>query len=571
MAILTIAHHEKYVPTDTILYIQDREKTIANHDTHKVLRHIMGHCVEDIVAVGYNGCSGIREVAAEQFRHSAATYHAIYPPRDISVTHITVEQYLHSTRRKRLPKRIKPDANGIITVIKTETYAEHLVISPHKTDRVSSATLQEIISKLMAHPYLRNYYALSAIHSNTDEIHAHILICNYAKDGSRKLCLSGSKLREFRRHLDHICCEYGISIIDTHEARLDPAHSAWIDQVITEDEIKVWPENHGSFTRGGRDQSASWMAAQSQRIKQHVDDILADPRLPPAYADLLLAQIEQGAMAYYPPYIIRPISVPELEAAILAQGGKARRDLLRVRQKEYYAVRMRIRANGKYRTRTLIESIIYLAYIIFSRHTTFLTTYYPATAEQLCAAFGPVDQVLQAQMDAIAFAREYNVRTPPQLHQRVDEINRTIAEVDQAIRADETLLSDKDLLSALRIWHSHVGPEELAQRARDYLSARGYTTYAQRDALLREVYRCPKRLERNREYLERLQANLQRGHQAIDTINQVSVMVETSDRCVQEACKRKPDLDTQLLRADQTRKQQPKYHHKNAERCVTGR
>lgn len=57
---------------DCIKYIQDPQKIVANEQTMNVMRYMQSHCIEDVASVGYNGCSGVREMAVEQFRMDEA-------------------------------------------------------------------------------------------------------------------------------------------------------------------------------------------------------------------------------------------------------------------------------------------------------------------------------------------------------------------------------------------------------------------------------------------------------------------------------------------------------------------
>ena len=61
---------------------------------------------------------------------------------------------------------------------------------------------------------MSGFYALSAAHYNTDNIHIHILICNHSADGTHTLSMKRDKIKAMRDELDHICAEMGFSTLN---------------------------------------------------------------------------------------------------------------------------------------------------------------------------------------------------------------------------------------------------------------------------------------------------------------------------------------------------------------------
>lgn len=415
MAVLTVAGHIRGNVRGCMEYIQAPEKIVPNNATSNVLRYMQSHCVEDVCSVGYNGCSGVLDLALEQFRLAEDAYREIHPARKPQETRITVEQYLKANHKRRLPKHVKPDADGMITVRKGEVSAEHLVISAHKEDSPSPALLQAVVDEFMRHPYLQGFPAVSNLHwDKPSHRHAHILICNYRSDGGRKLSLSGTKLRELRRHLDKICYAHGLSIIDTREARLNPEHSEWIDRVKAEGKVKVWPEQ-----RRGQD---SWKAADNR------------------------SKAEQ--MALQEKYWDVPAQVKATANDILRNGwfvadGEYLRMIRRAEQRHrfyYVSLWEYDRHKRRYRERSTLELIYCLARLAITSDTDFLTRNYPRKAETLTACFGPPDRELQWIFDSIAAARELNCRSPVELEQRRKEIGLAMRETAKAIKYDEAAL-----------------------------------------------------------------------------------------------------------------------------------
>lgn len=415
MAVLTVAGHVRGNVRGCMEYIQDPEKIVPNNATSNVLRYMQSHCVEDVCSVGYNGCSGVLDLALEQFRLAEDAYREIHAARKLQETRITVEQYLKANHKRRLPKHIKVDADGMITIRKSEVSAEHLVISAHKEDHPSPALLQSVVDEFMRHPYLQGFPAVSNLHWNTDEKHAHILISNYRSDGSRKLSLSATKLRELRRYLDRICYAHGLSVIDTREARLNPEHSEWLDKVLAEGKIKVWPEQ-----RRGQD---SWKAADNRSKAETID-------LQEKYWD-----VPAAVKATANDILLNGWFVADGEYLRMLRRAKLRDEELRHRF-YYVSTRYYDQSKQRYRERSTLELIYCLARLAITSDADFLARNYPSRA----VSFGPPDRELQWMFDSIAAARELNCKSPVELEQRRREIGMAMRETAKAIKYDEAAL-----------------------------------------------------------------------------------------------------------------------------------
>lgn len=481
MAVLTAAGRIHGDVQGCLDYIRDPEKIVPNTATSNVLRYMQSHCVEDICSVGYNGCSGVREMALEQFRLAEAAYRKNHAARKPQETRITVEQYLASNHKKKLPRHIKPDADGMITIRKSEVSAEHLVISAHKEDRPSPALLQAVVNEFMQHPYLRGFPAVSNLHWNTDEKHAHLLICNYRADGSRKLSLSGTKFRELRRYLDRICYAHGLSIIDTREARLNPEHSEWLDKVIAEGKVKVWP--------GERRGQANWKAADNRSKAETI-------ALQDKYWD-----VPAPVKATGKEIIRNSWFVADGEYLRMIRRAKLRDEELKQR---FYHVSIKEydRRKHRYRERSTLELIYCLARLAITSDTAFLARNYPSRAETLTASFGPPDRELQWMFDSIAAARELNCRSPVELEQRRQEIGMAMRETARAIKYDAAVIAS--------------GRQS-------------------------EPERYERRLQENRAHMDALKRDYRRAVRAIKSLDNARVMVERYNSAALEAAKEPPE------------------------------
>lgn len=573
MAVLAPPIHIKTDTNACIKYIQDREKTIAGDQTMRVMRYMQSHALEEISSVGYNGCSGIREVAVEQFRHAEELYRQKHPARKKQITKISIEQYLESNHKKKLPKHIKPDEDGMITITKTETIAEHLIFSLHTYDEITSPLFQKLCDKFMEHPYFKNHPALSNQHWNTDEKHIHILISNFSFDGSRKLSLSGTKLRELRRYLDLLCYEFGLSIVDTKEARLDPEHSKWLDEVKAEGKIIVWDEKKvGGNWKHNRNQ-------KDAEIEEGIDN---------SYIRLenkaLAKEIEKKELiTRYNPYI-RQTYRTELPDELLAMLVAAK-DAKAIEEAEERAIRAKKEEEAKktksqvdkiyyvrrhyysrppygYRHPPLIVSIFALAKLIVTGESKLLDDYYPKkyTKHTADTLYAPVDKFSQDLIDSIDTSRDLNIRIPSELDIRKQQIGSRIGKVKRAIAYDKkTIANGEKLYFAISVLNNPNSAEEQKNAAYHYLASNGLSKKEKRDDLVLRYTMAQKRLADNERHLEDLNKDYRRLAKSDATFERISAECSRWNQAAKEAVKELPDV---LLAKHQVHDKDHNTNHK---------
>ena len=154
-----------------------------------------------------------------------------------------------------------------VYIKKEPILAQHCFLSFPEFEHPSPEELRKITDELMHSATLSQFYAISAAHYNTDNAHIHLLISNFAKDGSRTISMNNERIREIRAELDRICVSHGYSIIENSEMRqkCGTKYSEWVDEVKKGCCITVIPENGGSFTKQGRSKKGSYQL--SQKIK----------------------------------------------------------------------------------------------------------------------------------------------------------------------------------------------------------------------------------------------------------------------------------------------------------------
>lgn len=599
MAVLTPPIHIKGEagPSACIRYIQDPKKIIADSQTAAVLRYMQSHCIEEIASVGYNGCSGIHELAVEQFRLAEANYNASHPKRKMQSTQISVLEYLKSNRKHVLPKKLKPQAPAdctfalsfsqamniwqdksqteanlaaacdvlrayTLTITKTEICAEHLVISVHRKDAPSPAQLQTVADEFMEHPHLKGFPALSNIHWNTDEKHIHFLISNYASNGSRKLSLSGTKLRELRRYLDKICYANGLSIIDTREARLDPEHATWIDKVKAEGKIKVWSEKE---TKSAKDHSR-WKIDHNLKITAKEAQIDAFPAPLDAIKEDLKEIARNDLFAGDGKFIPLTVRSATQEATSHHTTTKSFK-----RTKQYnpanvphqtriYCTHIYVydTKQHRYRQRSLLELIYILARLIITGETEFLEDNYPKRWKEFeSVLISPTNVRIQNMYDSIEIINRLNIRTPAEFERRIREISQAIGALKKAISYDQhTVEHDQALYDAIQTWQRTNLSGEEREKAYAIITACKDTASTDMEELIFRYQRTQARLSENTEYLDRLRRDYSDAKRAFSVLQSIPPMLKEYTGETQKAKLHKPELLAKLRKAIDKENQQ---------------
>lgn len=201
--------------TGAVRYVNNPDKNLPPDGLINAAAYIRGdHAVENLYSLGHNGCSSNPDIAIQQFRVCEQLY----------------QQKKAGAREAGLAEGKKP------------IVAEHFFMSFPHGEEVSYQTQCEIVDKLCATPLLKDFYAMSNRHWNTDNDHSHILVCNISKDGSKKLGMNNKKRNALRKELDRICAlDYGLSVIDDPGLRWkDPEREAFIRQLVEDGKVNVY-------------------------------------------------------------------------------------------------------------------------------------------------------------------------------------------------------------------------------------------------------------------------------------------------------------------------------------------
>ena len=160
------------------------------------------HSVERLYSRGHNGCSCNPKLAIEMFRACERKYREKKGgAKESGLGRYEMEPNKYA---KKFGKPGVLNENGKVWVEKQPVIAEHLFLSFPPEENVSYEMQCEIADRLCESPLLKDFYAISNRHYNTDNDHSPILVSNFSKDGSKKLSLTKTKRQELRKELDRI-------------------------------------------------------------------------------------------------------------------------------------------------------------------------------------------------------------------------------------------------------------------------------------------------------------------------------------------------------------------------------
>ncbi len=393
MAILASKSIKATLPS-VVKYNNNPDKNLPPDGLVAAAAYIRGeHSVERLYSRGHNGCSGNPDVAIEQFKMSEALY-----------------------RQNKCGAKESGLADG-----KTPTIAEHLFLSFPPEENVSYDLQCEIADKLCSSELLKDFYALSNRHYNTDNDHSHILVSNYAKDGSRKLCLNKNKRAQLQKELNRICVGYGLSIIDNPALRRqDAAYEAFVRECVG----KVTVYAPADYERQYTDKFGKWMEMQIEEGNV----IVADGKKHGSYEQWI---------AVHNDFIRKKDkkAAKKREAVFIAERQKEEK-AARVyywqeqfkRNGYYYAVRL---YDDEGNRKPLIQLVFELLYLVVTNEEYIYITGKEQTENE--KVYWGTNKQLQASYDAMHYADEQGIRTPSELQARIQAVGTELSEVRRGL------------------------------------------------------------------------------------------------------------------------------------------
>ena len=373
-----------------VKYNNNPDKNVPPDGLVAAAAYIRGeHSVERLYSRGHNGCSGNPDVAIEQFRTS---------------------EYLY--RQKKCGAKESGLADG-----KTPTIAEHLFLSFPPEENVSYDLQCEIADKLCSCDLLKDFYALSNRHYNTDNDHSHILVSNFSKDGSRKLCLNKHKRQELQKELNRICVGYGLSIIDNPALRVnDKEYEEFVRDCVGK--VTIYAPNHTT------DKFGEW-------LKEQEGVVIAEGQKQSSY--------EQWVATHNDFIRKKDKAAAQQAEAVLISKRQAEEKAARIyyyqeqfkRNGYYYAVRL---YNDDGNRKPLIQLMFELLYLVVTQEEyIYLTGIKGLPPGENEKAPWRNNKRLQDSYDAMRFAEEHGIHTPADLQARIGAVGTELSEVRQGM------------------------------------------------------------------------------------------------------------------------------------------
>lgn len=276
-------------PIKAARYIANPDKVVPSGDVQRVLSYMRDGHIERAYTFGHNGCSANIELAIQQFGFAQLKYDELHSAKGRSTAEVqfTISDYAKKkhvdiNNKEKLEKMLSGVNHDekYVYIKKEPILAQHCFISFPEFEHPSPDELRKITDELMHSDTLSRFYAISAAHYNTDNAHIHLLISNFAKDGSRTISMNNKRIREIRAELDRICVSHDYSIIENSEMKqkCGAEYAEWVDEVKKGCSITVIPENGGSFTKQGRSKKGGYQLSQKIKGDKRTEEMAAMSR-----------------------------------------------------------------------------------------------------------------------------------------------------------------------------------------------------------------------------------------------------------------------------------------------------
>lgn len=399
------------------------------------------HSIERLYSRGHNGCSCNPKLAIEMFR----VCERMYREKKGGAKESGLGRYEMDPNKyaKKFGKPGVLNENGKVWVEKQPVIAEHLFLSFPPEENVSYEMQCEIADRLCESPLLKDFYAISNRHYNTDNDHSHILVSNFSKDGSKKLSLTKTKRQALRKELDRICVSYGLSIIDNPTLRYkDPEREAFVRDCVG----KVTVYAPADYERHYTDDFGKWMLEQIENGRVLVAEDVSKNRSGESQADAYRRWIAEQEE------IIRAKNkkATQYKKVVLITAEQTKSKAARMyywderykKNKHYYAIR---RYDDYGHHKPLLVLVLELLLVVMKNENIVINEPIVRTT---------TDYNLQRAMDALRLQDEQGVRTPAELDRRIQEVGTELSEVRQGkayyTRAFE---QSEELLTAIRTYN----------------------------------------------------------------------------------------------------------------------
>jgi len=140
-------------------------------------------------------------------------------------------------------------------------------------EKLSQKELMQITDEFIRKVHLDHYPVLAVPHYNKDHYHVHLVIGCYSIDGSHKLPVNKETLYHFRRNMDYICAEHGLSIVEPQMPLLrDSKYTQFYNNVIENNLVPVIPRNHSKRKLHSRRKCSMQAAMNNKLIEKQLQE-----------------------------------------------------------------------------------------------------------------------------------------------------------------------------------------------------------------------------------------------------------------------------------------------------------
>lgn len=262
-----------------------------------------------------------------------------------------------------------------------DVYQIYISFTEH--EKFSQEEMLQIANEFIKKVHLDNFPVLVSPHYNTENDHVHAVVGAYSIDGMRKLSMNKEKLYYFRRNMDYICVEHGLSIVEPELPMLrDPEYAEFYHNVIENDIVPVIPREK----KKSPCQSRRKRSMQAAMNKKSIEEQIREEKKRTEEVRRKSSKYYYSYAGAYLPYSKRPVRIYKYD-----EDG---------------------------RERTVPELMLILLATVAVSYMDIETQYSPRNKYEEAAQtiyLGEIDTVAQRSMDAIALSRKYDVTSEEEI------------------------------------------------------------------------------------------------------------------------------------------------------------
>ncbi len=286
-------------------------------------------------------------------------------------------------------------------------------ISFTEDEKLSQEEMLQIADEFIKKVHLDDFPVLVSPHYNTENNHVHAVIGAYNTAGTHKLALNKDKLYYFRRNMDYICVEHGLSIVEPELPLLkDPEYAKFYHIVKENNLVPVIPRDKTKNKCHSRRKRSMQTAMDKKAIEKQIREEKKrteefrrkSSKYYYTYTGARLPYSKRPAYIYKYDENGRERSVPELMLMLLGTIAVG-----------YLDIELQQPPKNKYEEAT--KSIY----------------------------FGKIDTVAQRSMDAIVLARKYDVTSNKDIASLKYSIGQQMNHCKAVAKHQQLLLEENQL------------------------------------------------------------------------------------------------------------------------------